>query len=124
MNTQSNKDDIFWTIVLLVIILIAAIGVPISCYNEHKTEEKYGPEKYEIVILDKWEDIGSTYHLIGGRAPETEYHVQYKYRCINRPDDEYKSNWHDRDTEVKYPRYKEYKVGMRYISNSYFINTW
>jgi hypothetical protein len=118
----SNKDlgeAIFGVIIFLVIV----IGVPISIYFDHKTEEKYGPEKYEIVILDKWEDIGSTYHLVGGRAPETEYHVQYKYRCTNRPDDEFKSNWQERDTEVKYPRYKKYKVGTRYVSDSYFINT-
>lgn len=121
MSNRLKGDDIFEVIAVLVIILIGSIGVTISCYHEDNNEEKYGTEKWEIVITDKWEDLGSNWHLVGGRATETEYHIEYKYRCINRPDDEFNSQWRIRTTRVNRSRYNRMHVGNQFIQEDNYL---
>ena len=104
-----DSDYPFWKmmIILLPISILLTLFIDSCCkrYNEtHPT--KY--DTYEILILDKYEDIGSSYHLIGGRSSETEYHIYYKY--YNRTKNTY---WEETTKIVDGTTYRKYKVGDR-----------
>ena len=101
---------VFWVIVGTVFMIIA-------CIEDKQTEKKYGEIKYEIFIKDKYDYLGSNFHLVGGRATEQEYHVEYNYRVTNRPDSKDNMKWYRRDEEVSVNKYRKIKVGKTYISN-------
>lgn len=101
-------------IVLLVFIFIGIIVGIVACNSMLHDNKKYGEKTYEFVIEDKYETLGSNWHLVGGRATETEYHIVYKTRLINRPNDEVSSRWMTQDKEVSYLTYKKYTVGQRF----------
>jgi hypothetical protein len=63
-----------------------------------------------------YDDLGSNWHLIGGRATEQEYHVIYKYRVTNRPGQENK--WYISETTVNGGRYRKLHVGQTLYNNS------
>ena len=103
-NTRNN---------LSMIIVIMFICFPISflivngCEKYNKNHPlKY--DTYEILILDKYEDIGSSWHLVGGRASETEYHIYYKY--CNRTKN---TRWEETTRTVDGTTYRKYKIGDR-----------
>lgn len=117
-NKKEKNEDIkaFICCILFNVLVIGLIvGGVISCCIDNKKEKQLekelGAETYEIVIEDKYECLGSTWHLVGGRATETEYHLVYKYRCVNRPNDEYLSKWHTDDNEVCHTTWQRYNVG-------------
>ena len=117
------KEEEKWKaedIVTLVFILIGIIVGIVACNSERRDNKKYGEKTYEFVIEDKYETLGSNWHLVGGRATETEYHIVYKTRLINRPDDEVSSHWMTQDKEVSYLTYKKYTVGQRFTDT----DTW
>lgn len=103
-------------IVALVFIVIGIIVGIAACNSELRDNKKYGEKTYEFVIEDKYETLGSNWHLVGGRATETEYHIVYKYRLSNRPNYEVSSLWMTIDDEVPYLKYKKYNVGQRFTS--------
>lgn len=114
MNRETEEG-----ILTLVVILTFIIGAVIGISSDRIKEKKYGPETYEIYVTDKYDMIGSTWHLIGGRASESEFHIVYTYRCINRPD---QKGTYREDRCVSYPTFKKYNVGQRYkVRNPYII---
>lgn len=117
-----KKDNGIGCIPTLIIFLICTIGFIISCNEQIERDEKYGSEPhYEFVVLEKYEKIGSSFHIWGGRASETEYHIVYKYRCTNRPEKRCYKKWIVDDDEVKYKNYRIINVGDRYTNNILFF---
>lgn len=112
-NQQNDRFRLFYGIVSTVII---AVFIFYAISVERKENREYGEKNYEFRIVDKYETLGSSYHLIGGRATETEYHIVYEMKCTNRPDDEFWSNWHEYDDEVNYKKYRKYEKGKVYKS--------
>lgn len=111
-----EKEEKFEAITALVVIVICCIVCIAACASERRDSKKYGDKTYEFVIEDKYETLGSNWHLVGGRATETEYHIVYKTRLINRPDDKVSSRWIIQDKEVSYLTYKRYIIGQRFTS--------
>ena len=108
-----SEDNKFLDIVVVVVFVIS---IGLAMYSDYKEEETYGKRVYEFRIIDKYETIGSSFHLIGGRATETEYHIIFQTRCINRPDDDILSQWQEWDDEVSYRQYRKYEKGKTYQS--------
>ncbi len=91
-----KEDDVKMIIVLIGMIFGAVIGV-ISYNQEKKDNEQYGRINYEFKIVDKYETLGSHYHMVGGqRSSETEYHVIYHYRLTNRPSNKDNMVWYEK----------------------------
>lgn len=122
---NNNKQETNWFGILFLLLFGAVfVGIAIDTSHKKKVEEELGKEIYEYVILEKYEPIGSNFHLIGGRTSETEYHIVFKSRCTNRPDNKYKSNWETHDEEVDYLTYRYYEKGKTYKfyeTSRYFI---
>lgn len=116
-----EKEEKFEAITALVVIVICIIVCIAACTSERRDSKKYGDKKYEFVIEDKYETLGSNWHLVGGRATETEYHIVYKTRLTNRPDDKVSSQWMIQDKEVSYLTYKRYTIGQRFTSNGTWL---
>lgn len=115
MNKQEEIIKVLFSCFAVILVFSVIIWGGIS---EYRTEKKYGPKNYELVIEQKYDMIGSTFHLIGGRASETEFHLVYKYRCTNRPDDK---NWYRDDQCVSYSTYTRYKVGDKFEQHNSYI---
>lgn len=100
-----DDDYPFWKLMTIVVPLAILLTCAIdSCNKSHPI--KY--DTYEILILDKYDDIGSTYYLIGGRTSETEYHICYKSR--NKTKNE---KWKEITRTVDGTTYRKYNVGDR-----------
>lgn len=108
------NDDKFEAVLCFIMIVFVCVGGIFACVDEKRDREQYGRINYEFVVTDKYEKIGSTYHMIGGRAPETEYHIIYKYRVTNRPDQKDNMMWYEEDKEVRYVTYRKMKIGDRF----------
>ena len=102
-NTKNNLSFIITMIICFPISFLIVNGC--KKYNENHPI-KY--DTYEILILDKYEDIGSSWHLVGGRASETEYHIYYKY--CNRTKN---TRWKETTCTVNGTTYRKYKIGDR-----------
>lgn len=97
-------------------------GIVYGAVQDHNENKKYGDIQYEFVIVDKYDNIGSNWHLVGGRASETEYHIVYKYRVANRPVDHYQYiGWVEMDREVSYSRYRKFNIGDRFVKDEPFF---
>lgn len=122
---MNNKQETNWGGIICMLLLGALFIVfAIDAKHNKQIEEEYGKEIYEFVILEKREPIGSNFHLIGGRSSETEYHIVFRTRCTNRPNNENKSKWETHDEEVDYLTYRYYEVGKTYkfyTTTGYFI---
>lgn len=110
-DKNSDITEFIFGILFILLVIGCIIGGCIAACIDNKKEKELRAETYEIVIEDKYECLGSTWHLVGGRATETEYHLVYKYRCVNRPNDEYLSKWHTDDDEVCHTTWQRYNVG-------------
>ena len=109
----------FLIVTFIVFFIIAVID---DYADKQKIEEEYGEVNYEFVITDKYETLGSNFHVLGGRATETEYHVVYKYRITNRPNDKYNMRWcEEKDEEVSYSNYRKLNVGYTFNQNEPFF---
>lgn len=119
MSNYNNGDDtidaVFGFLLLILVVGVIIFGFR-ECQRENDLEEKLGKETYEIVITDKYDCLGSSYHLIGGRSTETEFHICYKYRCTNRPNDTYKSAWKVYDKEVSHTTWTKYNIGDNFTT--------
>lgn len=117
---QSTEDTI--EIIAFIFFTVAiVVGIVCSVINDKRQDKKYGKIQYELVVTDKYEDIGSTFHLVGGRASEQKYHVVYKYRLTNRPDNDNNMIWYESETTVSGSTYRTLYVGQTlYRSSSNF----
>jgi len=95
-------------------------GFIYALIHDKMLDKKYGTPRYEYVITDKYEDIGSTWHLVGGRASESKYHVVYRYRLTNRPDNKNNLVWYNGETTVSGSRYRELNTGQTLYGGSLF----
>lgn len=120
-KTPRNTEDILKTIFGLIIIALTIGGFIYGFIDDHSKNKKYGETKYEFVITDKYEDLGSTYHIIGGRSTEQKYHIVYRYRLTNRPDRDDNMKWYNSETTVSGSRYRKLQIGQTlYNSHSFF----
>ncbi len=105
-----DSDYPFWKVIIVVlpISILLTIGIE-SCSDNYKKNHPTKYDTYEILILDKYEDIGSSWHLVGGRASETEYHIYYKY--CNRTKNTY---WKETTKTVDGTKYRKYNIGDRF----------
>ena len=118
---QSTEDTI--EIIAYIFFTVAiVVGFVCSVIHDKRQDKKYGKIQYEFVVTDKYEDIGSTFHLVGGRASEQKYHVVYKYRLTNRPDNDNNMIWYEGETTVSGSTYRTLYVGQTlYRSSSNFM---
>ena len=120
-NTQKTPrsiGDILQAIGGISIIVLLIGGFIYGFVQDHSQNKKYGELKYECVITDKYDDLGSNWHLIGGRATEQEYHIVYKYRLTNRPDRDDNMKWYSRETTVSGSRYRKLQIGQTLYNGS------
>lgn len=89
-----------------------------SKYEKEKVQETINSTEYRIEVIDKYDCIGSTYHLIGGRAPEQEYHVIYKVIPLTENADKHYYGNGEEDDEVSYKTYRKIKVGDSFKGHS------
>ena len=120
-SLKKIDEDLLQMIIAAAIVVICLIGGLCAWRQDKQTIQEHGEKQYEFVITDKYEDLGSTWHLIGGRATETEYHVVYKYRVTNRPDDEDNLVWYRDETSVGGSTYRRYHVGQTLYGNSMIL---
>ncbi len=113
-----KSSDKFESIFGLCFIVVLVVGFIWGGIQEHKTNKKYGKIQYEFVIIDKYDDLGSNWHLVGGRATEQEYHIIYKYRVTNRPDNEDNLKWYLSETTVSGSYYRTLQIGQTFYRNS------
>ena len=117
---QENKD-ILSTIGYIAFWVLVIGGLIFGIFMDCSYKKKYGDTRYELVIIDMYEDIGSTWHFIGGRATEQKYHVVYKYRLTNRPNNSENMKWCKGETTVSGSRYRELRVGQTIHRNKSFL---
>ena len=118
---KRNIKDTLSVIGYLALIVILLGGFIFSLVHEKHIDKKYGKPRYEFVITDKYDDIGSTWHLVGGRASEQKYHIVYRYRLTNRPDQDDNMKWYKDETTVSGSRYRNLKVGQTLYGSSMFF---
>ena len=121
---MENKRSIAEILKAAGIFVIIALTIGAFIYgfvHDKKMKDKYGEIKYEFVITDKYDDIGSNWHLVGGRATEQEYHIIYKYRLTNRPDDPDNMKWYTSETTVSGSRYRKLQIGQTIYDNDVFF---
>lgn len=116
-KTPCNMEDILKAIGGISIIVLTLGGFIYGFVHDRSQNKKYGELKYEFVITDKYDDLGSNWHLIGGRATEQEYHIVYKYRLTNRPDRDDNMKWYVSETTVSGSRYRKLQVGQTLYNN-------
>ena len=73
--------------------------------------------KYEITVVDKYETIGSTFHIIGGRASEKEYHVIYTVKPLTENAQKNMYGDYEKDEEFEYKSYRKAEIGKKYITH-------
>lgn len=120
-KTSRNMENIIQIIVSIIVITLAVAGCIYGFVHDRSQDKKYGEIKYEFVITDKYEDLGSTCHLIGGRSTEQKYHIIYRYRLTNRPDLERNMKWYDSETTVSGSQYRKLRIGQTLYNNSLFF---
>ena len=100
----------FWKVMVIVLPIAILLTYGMSaCKNTWAKNHPIKYDTYEILIVDKYEDIGSTLHLVGGRASETEYHIVYKY--CNRTKN---TSWEDKTRTINGTKYRKYNIGDRF----------
>lgn len=100
----------FWKVMVIVLPMAILLTYGMSaCKNTWAKNHPTKYDTYEILIIDKYEDIGSTWHFISGRASETEYHIVYKY--CNRTKN---TSWEDKTRTVNGTKYRKYNIGDRF----------
>jgi hypothetical protein len=117
-NIMKNRGEIIKTILIIIGICIFVCGLIYTAYDDYKTKKEYGEIIYEFVITDKFDDLGSNWHLVGGRATEQEYHIIYKYRLTNRPKLDDNMVWYSGETTVSGSRYRELYIGQTLYDNT------
>lgn len=106
--------------VFSIITMIGGYFIFHSCskYEEERIQESINSTEYRIEVIDKYNCIGSTYHLIGGRAPEQEYHIIYKVIPLTENADKHYYGDGEEDDEVSYKTYRKIKIGDNFKGHS------
>ena len=120
-KTPPNVEEILKVIFGIIIVALTLTGFIYGFVPDRSQNKKYGELKYEFVITDKYEDLGSTFHLIGGRSTEQKYHIVYRYRLTNRPDDDDNMKWYGGETTVSGSRYRKLQIGQTLYDNTPFF---
>ena len=115
------KDIYYDAIFATVLFVFIAGSIVFGLVQERRGHKEYGEKSYEFVIDDKYEKLGSRFHLLGGRATETEWHIVYRYRVTNRPEDKTASGWKRTDREASHTAYTHYEVGKAYTGSSPYL---
>ena len=115
--TQEDKKSLVAIIVSFAIVIVT-LPMVMQCTESQneKAMAEYESRVYLIEIVDKYDHLGSSWHLIGGRATEQEYHIIYKATPLT---EEAKKNFYytgEHDDEVSYKTYRKYKIGDTYKS--------
>ena len=116
------KNDTKNFIINCLFIGIALICFYMLCYSASKWSDanykKYiETTKYEITVVDKYETIGSTFHIIGGRASEKEYHVIYTVKPLTENAKEKMYGDYEKDEKFQYKSYRKAEIGKKYITH-------
>ena len=118
-----TQEDKTFLVVIIVSFAIAVTLLPLFKQCEKSQYEKavteYKSREYLIEIVDKYDHLGSSWHLIGGRVTEQEYHIIYKVTPLT---EEAKKNFYysgEHDDEVSFKTYRKYKVGDTYKSHEF-----
>ena len=119
-HKYSAKDIVEIIGYILLIVFLISGGIYGFVHDRYQNK-KYGESRYEFVITDKYDDLGSTWHLVGGRSTEQKYHIVYRYRLTNRPDQDDNMKWYNDETTVSGTRYRKLKVGQTLYGNSMFF---
>lgn len=118
-----DKDTISFLKTLCVVVPLSIIFTYfLSRCSENYQKEHDQNVKYQIEVIDKYDCIGSSWHLVGGRASEQEYHVIYKVTPLTPQADEEYYNNDDEDDEVPYTLYRKIHVGQKFSGTYYNIN--
>ena len=105
-----------------VLIVVLIVGSIYGIVHDKRIDKKYGKIRYEFVITDMYDDLGSTWHLVGGRATEQKYHVVYRYRLTNRPELDDNMVWRSSETTVSSSNYRKLYVGQTFYGSSSFFS--
>lgn len=128
----TKKYDIDWTVefvkwtstIILVSILICGIKA-MDSYSRKNQEEYERTVRFQIEVVDKYDCIGSNWHLVGGRASEQEYHIIYKVTPITpEAKKHYLGHGEDVDDDVPYTIYRKVKVGQKFIGTRQSISSY
>jgi len=122
MIDKDTKDFLKFICIALPIAIIFTYFL--NSYTEKNHKEYENSVKYQIEVVDKYDCIGSTWHLVGGRASEQEYHVIYKVTPLTpNASEEYKciGNGGEEDDEVSYALYRKIYVGQKFNGTWYNI---
>lgn len=109
---KNTRIELVEKILYITASVVLVGGIVFYAIKDTMLCKKYGKPKYEFVITDMYEDLGSTYHLVGGRATEQKYHIVYKYRVTNRPNLKDNMVWYSSETTVSASRYRRYHIGQ------------
>lgn len=113
------KEDLFgWTISTLIVgVGMWGLYSLVRC-SDKQMEEEYQASLYEIEIIDKYDYIGSSYHVIGGRASEQEFHVVYTVKPLTKTARKRYYGTGEKDDEVPYYLYRKINVGKKLRGHS------
>ena len=118
MINMKNKDFIinclFIGIALICFYMLCSSASKWSVANHKKYLET---TKYEITVVDKYETIGSTFHIIGGRASEKEYHVIYTVKPLTENAKKNMYGDYEKDEKFQYKSYRKAEIGKKYITH-------
>ena len=118
--TQEDKESLISVIVSFAIaIMVFPLFMQCEKSQREKARAEYESKVYLIEIVDKYDHLGSSWHLVGGRATEQEYHIIYKATPLT---EEAKKNFYysgEHDDEVSFKTYHKYKVGDTYKSHEF-----
>jgi hypothetical protein len=117
-----NKDTISFVKTLCVVIPLSIIFTYLlsRCSENHQKEHDKNV-KYQIEVVDKYDCIGSSWYLVGGRSSEQEYHVIYKVTPLTpQANEEYYGDGEE-DDEVPYTLYRKINVGQKFNGTDYNI---
>lgn len=116
---MGDKD--FFKFIGVILPFAILFSYFLEWYAEKNNKEHEDNVKYQIEVVDKYDCIGSTWHLVGGRASEQEYHVIYKVTPLTpKADEEYYGNGEE-DDEVPYAMYRKIYVGQKFNGTYYNI---
>ena len=118
--TQEDKEALVAFIISFAIaVMLSPLFIKCSRSQVEKERAEYESKVYLIEIVDKYDHLGNSWHLIGGRATEQEYHIIYKATPLT---EEAKKNFiytGEHDDEVSFRTYRKYNVGDKYKSHEF-----
>ena len=113
------KENLFaWSIMVLIVGAGMWVFFSLVRCSDKYMEEEYQASLYEIEVIDKYDCIGSNYHLIGGRASEQEYHVVYKVKPLTETARKRYYGTGEKDDKVPYYLYRKINVGSKHKGHS------